>query len=710
MIKRCSQTAAALLFALLLAFGWTGGAQAQGVTTSAVSGRITGPQGEPVRGATVEITQTQTGAQARVVTREDGRYVIQGLQPGGPYRITVRGLGLSEQTRAGIQLTLSQTIRQDFQLSTQAVALEGLTVTADRGGVISRERTGTATVVNDSALRRLPTITRDFTDFTRLTPQISTAGEGSNAGGRNSKFNTIQIDGAANNDLFGLNAAGTPGSGSDAKPITLEAIQEFQVAIAPYDIRQGGFTGAAINAVTKRGTNRLTGSATYFTRNENLVGNYRFPESGLAAAPFEQFEQTEAGFSVGGFVIRDRLHFFVAGELNRRSAPINNVAGTGSSEVTLAEAQEVANILSSKYGYAPGELGALNLRTEGNNLFGRLDWTVSDNHRFTLRHNYVDGTRGDLDRSNTIYRLGGSLFERENTTHSTVAQLNSTFHSQFFNELRVGYSTIADERIPQDRTPSVRVFVPGSGRSIFAGSEQFSGQNILDQEALEVTNDLSFAVGRHNLTLGTHNEFFNFNNLFVRNAFGYYEFSSPEALEAGTPSRYEYSFLVPDVDPNTPGNQPGAPRSAFDVRQFSVYAQDQIDLFSGFTLTAGLRYDITTLPDEPTRNLAFEQTFKADSVTVGGRPNQFFGRQTNEVPSGNGQISPRVAFNWDVSGNRSTQLRGGVGLFAGRTPGVYVSNAYGNTGLEYVTFTCQAAQGVPAFSADPNNQPRNCTG
>lgn len=695
-MKRGSLTAAPWLWALLLAL-LPAGVLAQGVTTSAISGTVTNQQNQPVAGAQIVATNTATGAESRVVTRADGRYLLQGLAPGGPYRITARGLGYALGARTNVTLVLSQTARFDFVLAPEAVAIEGLTVEAERNTVISRSRTGTATVVSDSAISRLPTITRDFTDFTRLTPQISTAGEGSNAGGRNSKFNSIQIDGAANNDLFGLNPAGTPGSGSDARPISLEAIKEFQVVLAPFDVRQGGFTGAGINAVTKSGTNEFEGTVTYFNRNEALVGNFVF-EDGEESADFEDFKQNELGFSFGGPIIKDRLHFFLAGEVNRRSAPINNVAGTPTSNVPLDSVTRVAGILEDQYGYNPGATGSLPLKTDGDNLFGRLDWSINDNHRFTLRHNYLSGLKDDLARSNSTYYLGGSLFVRDNTTHSTVAQLNSTLGSSVFNEFRVGYSTINDERVPQDRTPSVRVFV-GSGLSVFGGSEQFSGQNILEQDVLELTNDLTFARGQHNFTVGTHNEFFSFSNLFVRNAYGYYEFANPAALAAGTPNRYEYSYLLPE------GNE----RAEFDVRQHSFYVQDQIDVSDRVTVTAGIRYDVVNFPEAPGTNPEFATRFLADSITVGGRPNLAYGRSTGEIPSGNGLWNPRIGFNWDVNGDRSLQVRGGLGLFSGRTPYVWLSNAYGNTGLDYVRFTCTGAA-TPLYSEDPAAQPTNCAG
>ena len=463
----------------------------QGVTTAAVTGQVTDEQGQPLAGIQIVVTNSATGTVRGVLTRQDGRYLIPGFPPGGPYRIEARGLGYGTEDFTGVSLALSQTQQFDFQLGSQAVELEEVRVTAERGNVISKDRMGTSTVVGDSAISRLPTITRDFTDFVRLSPQISTGGAGASAAGRNNRYNTIQIDGSVNNDIFGLAASGTPGGQAGTKPISLEAIQEFQVVLSPTDVRQGGFTGAGINAVTKSGTNDFHGSLFFFNKNEALVGEYQ-TLSGDPSGEYPDFYQNEYGLSLGGPIVEDKLHFFVNGELNRRSAPIGLVAGSGDAQIEFEEAQAVADILATQYSYEPGAVGALNLKRESDLLFGRLDWNINPQHRLTLRHNYVDAFDDNLSRSNSTYRLGGNLYAFNSVTNSTVAQLNSTLSNGIFNELRIGYQIIRDQREPQDLRPSVRVILPGSGfRSIFAGSEQFSGRNALDQDLLEITNDLN---------------------------------------------------------------------------------------------------------------------------------------------------------------------------------------------------------------------------
>ena len=716
MIRR-SHAAAVLLWALLALLGWAGPAAAQGVTTSAVAGRVTNEQGEPIEGAAVVATNTRTGAEYRVVTRADGRFLLQGLQPGGPYRVQASRVGLATQSRANLQLALSQTETVDFTLAPQAVLLETIAVTAeDEGAVISPGRTGTAMVISDSAITRLPTITRDFTDFTRLVPQISTSGSGTSGAGRNFRFNSIQIDGAANNDLFGLASSGTPGGQAGTKPITLEAIQEFQVVLAPFDVRQGGFTGAGINAVTKSGTNDWEGSFAFFGRNEGLVGNYQVTQGGntVRSSDIADFTQNELAFSLGGPIVRDRAFFFVAGELARREAPNGTFVTTGgstgfttvgSASINGARVDSVAAILRDRYGYDAGTYQELNLRRESNNVFARFDVNMGANNRLTLRHNYVDAFDDNFSRSDAAFYLGNAGYVFNSTTNSTVGQLNSTLGNQFFNEFRVGYTTVRDNRdVPATLFPRIEVDLPsgscsGSSCRVVAGSENFSVANALDQDVLEITNDLSFSRGIHSVTVGTHNEFFSFSNLFARNLYGLYRFSGIDALRAGTPSRYEYSFFNADVE--------GAnERAEFSVRQLSFYLQDRMSLSSRLTVTGGLRWDLTQFPDNPGRNTAFETAFKAayTAANLGT-----FTRRTDEVPENSVLFNPRVGFNWDVMGDQTTQLRGGVGLFSGRTPYVWVSNAYGNTGLDYTRFTCaSSSQRAPAFVADPANQPRSC--
>ncbi|CAN5638576.1 TonB-dependent receptor [soil metagenome] len=664
---------------------------AQAVTTSAITGRVTTTAGEPLSSIQIIVINTATGTQQGVLTRADGRYNFPGLRPGGPYRVEARGLGYGAEGVDDLYLALGQTERIDFVLAQQAVAVAGIDVIGERAGaIISRGRTGTGSVIGEDAVTNSPTISRDFTDFIRLTPQMTASTPGTSAGGRNNRYNNIQIDGAVNNDLFGLAASGTPGGQADARPITLEAIQEFQVNLAPFDVRQGGFTGANINAVTRGGTNDFRGTAAYFGRTDSFIGSYDL-FSGERAGDVGSFDQSDLAFSLGGPIIRDRAHFFIAGEISRRTDPYPAIpgvnTGTPAGAISDADIQTIRNIAQNDFGYDVGAVGEFPRSTDSNNIFARLDFQLTPEHRLTLRHNFVDAT---ADRShggtgvNFGYGTSGHLFT--STTNSSVAQLNSNFGSGLFNEFRVGLTFVRDARDIGTPFPRFRVDLGGANNVQF-GPDNFSGRNALDQDVLEITNDLNFARGTHNFTVGTSNEFFRFSNLFVRNPFGFWRYPSLQAFQERNASFYEYSFLLPGGDE----------RAEFPVRRWSVYAQDRWEMTEDFTLTYGARLDLTQLPQNPRENPVVARSD--------------IGRNTSEVPESALQFNPRVGFNWDVYGDRTTQLRGGLGLFSGRTPFVWIANAYGNTGIDYVRFTCSGAA-VPnqSFTTDPNNQPESCAG
>ncbi|HEX6911845.1 MAG TPA: carboxypeptidase regulatory-like domain-containing protein, partial [Longimicrobium sp.] len=687
-----------MLAALLMGAGWSTAATAQAVTTAAIAGRVANAEGQPVAGAQVSATNTQTGSVSRVVTRADGRYLLPGLQP-GQYRIVVSALGLGTQTRENVQLTLGETSSLNFDLAVQAITLETLTVTGEGSGVISQSRTGPSAVVSDSTLRRAPTITRDLQDFTRLVPQIAVTNTETGAvsgGGRNNRFNQLQIDGSASNDLFGLSASGSPSGQAGAKAITLEAIQELQVVLAPFDVRQNGFTGAAVNAITRSGTNEFHGSIAGFNRNEELAGEFVDFE-GERSGPLAEFENTELAGSFGGPIVRDRAFFFLAGERTRRVDPLNFVAGTDPTRgITTTQAQQVADYLAT-LGYDPGGIDDLTREQESTNLFGRLDFNLGQNNRLTVRHNYITGDRDSFSRSASSYTLGNAGYVQNSTTHSSVLQLNSSFGGGLFNELRLGYNRVRDHR-SFGGSEFPRITVQYGSRSVVAGTENFSGRNVLDQDAFEITNDLTIPFGAHTFTVGTSNEFSKFSNLFVRNPFGNYTFDSFADLQAGRPEFFEYSYLCQTGLPNCTGN--GSPRAEFGVNRFSLYGQDRWDVRDNLQLTLGVRVDAAQLPDTPEEN--------PDVV-------EFYDRSTADVPGTTFLFNPRFGFNWDVQGDQTTQVRGGAGLFSGRTPYVWISNAYGNTGLDYVRFTCSGTNSSttddpPPFVADPFGQPMSCVG
>nr|WP_242582210.1 TonB-dependent receptor [Hymenobacter telluris] len=663
-----------LLLLLAAHTGWS-----QGTTTSAMNGVITDKQGDGLPGATVIAVHTPTNTQYVAPTNSEGRFNIPNMRVGGPYTVRVTFVGYQDITREGIFLSLGQNQRLDLNLSETTTQLEGVTVTATQDPVINAGRTGAATTVRREQIERLPTISRSFQDFTRLTPQAN----GNSLSGRNGRFNNVQIDGASNNDLFGLGNSGTPGGQAGTQPISLDAIQEFQVVIAPYDVRQGRFSGGGINAVTRSGTNEFSGSAFAFGRNQNTAGKSPTPDASGNRTKLAKFNDYQTGFRLGGPIIKDKLFFFVNGEITRRTAPLlfrtgslEQITGNTSSDlltfVNTAQLQEISDKLRS-YGYDAGTFGEINAETRSNKAFARLDWNINQNHQLTLRHNFVDASDDNISRSLTNFRFGNNGYQFLSKTNSTVLELKSRFGNRYANNLLVGYSTIRDSRSTVgDLFPSITI-TAGNG-TISAGSEFSSVANRLDQDILEITDNFNVFAGKHVLTLGTNNEIFRFDNLFVQSTQGRYDFPSITAFlnnDLTGNFRYRQNFALPG----------GNPTAKFGAAQFGVYAQDEYNITDNFRLTTGLRLDLPVYFDTPSYNSRVDSTF---AVATAQGP--AYDVKTDRLPKSRIQFSPRIGFNWDVRKDQSFQVRGGAGIFTGRPAYVWISNQYGNTGRDFATF------------------------
>ncbi len=681
-----------MFFSLLLSITLFG----QGVTTSSLSGTVKDNNGKPLAGANVVAIHVPSGTAFGASTRVDGRYNIPGVRVGGPYTVTVSYVGYTEQRVEGVNLSLGQDRQLNFELTETTVQGEAVTIIAESDPILTASNTGTETNVTTAQIENLPTISRSISDFTRLTPQANGTG-GTNAtsiGGKNNRQNNFQVDGAVMNDVFGLNADGLPTGSANAQPISLDAIQEFQVQIAPFDVRSGSFAGGLINAITRSGTNTLTGSAYFFGQNETFVGDFNGNE-------FGNFDDFQTGFRLGGPLKKDKVFFFINAEIHRRNSPDNGgLIGSNSTNIfsiSQDEMKQIIDIANSVYGYNPGGFDPFTNETNDQKIFARLDINLSPKHRLTLRNSYVDADRDDgIDRSGTDFTLESNQFKRDNQTNSTVLQLNSSLSSNTANEFRVSYTTVADKRSPLfAAAPEFQLNLTRSGDDIGEirfGVERFSQANALDQNTFELTDNFHYYTGDHTITLGTHNEFISFDNLFIQDAFGAYEFE----VELNDLANSGYANRRPDRFFLSQSRVPGVdkPRAAWDYIQLGFYAQDEWKVSPQFNLTYGLRADIPTFPDDPLDN----PTFTSD-----------FGLKTSDVPSSNIMWSPRVGFNYDVSGDRSTQVRGGLGLFAGVPPGVWLSNQYSNTGVDFarafLTGTDFDNLGLQA-SADPNAQPQ----
>lgn len=662
-----------LLYSLVLVFA-TVSVFAQ-VTTSSLSGTIKDAQ-ETLVGASVKAIHTPTGTVYGASTNASGRFSISNLRVGGPYTIEITYLGYRSYKVTDVFLKLGENLTLSPVLEKAGQQLAEVVVVGTKDNVFNSKRTGAATSVSKEQIERMPTLSRSLQDFTRLTPQAN----GNSFGGVNNRFNNITIDGAVNNDVFGLASSGTPGGQANTQPISLDAIQEIQVVLAPYDVTLGNFTGGGVNAVTRSGSNKFEGSAYLFGRNQNTIGR-----NALTNARSTKFMNNQYGFRFGGPIIKDKLFFFVNAELQRVQAPLFNNAGEVGSAISLATAQQIA-AKALTMGYDVGSFGPQDVQTQNNKVFAKFDWNINPNNQLTLRYNYIDAFDDNMSRSGTSFRFGNNAYKFANKQHNSVLELRTKLNDTFSNNLILGYSMIRDQRQTAGKLfPFIEIrSIDGfSSNTANLGSERSSVANQLDQDVIELTDNFKINLGDHNITVGTHNEFFKFRNLFINNYNGRWTYNNVADFLANSPNQLQATYSrIPGV---------AQPEAKFTAAQLGFYVQDDFEAAKGLKLTAGLRMDIPVFGDKPLRNTLVETAFP--------------GYKTDATPSTQPLWSPRLGFNWDVTGDRSVQVRGGSGIFTGRVPFVWLSNQYSNSGMLFSSVNLLKAT-VPtlAFIADPNNQ------
>ena len=683
-ICRCLALVAAVLAAVSVAVPH---AMAQGVTTGALRGTVTDSVGNPVEGVQIRVTARSTGYSAAAITRSNGSYFVQGLDV-GVYTVVARRIGFEPRTQDNVPVALSQVAVADFRL-TQAVAqLAGVRVTSTQTAAetFAPSNTGTKAVVSDTAISRLPTLTRNLIDFIRVTPQVSASGPGYSAGGMSNRMNNVQIDGATERDVFGLGSTGQPGAQVNAKSVSLEAVKEFQIILAPFDVRQGNFGGLLLNAVTKSGTNDLHGSAFYVYRDQDFSKDTSITRS-------TPFDRTQYGFSLGGPIIKDRLHFFITPEFQREHAPFPGTYAGQPGDITpvfpIADATRTRfeQLLTGLGETVGGTSGFAEQPNPLSNFFGRLDWRVNDTHRAVFRLNYSDAEspRSQQTRNASTVVYTSQFHDFSSKKIAPVFQVYSNFGGGKFNELFAGYNRVRDRRTPRSAFPQIRVtapFISGQGNAtIYAGADQFSQGNEVDMDTYEVTDNFTMSRGNHNITLGTRSEFVKVRNQFTQSSFGVWTFPSLDSMAVGAADGFRKAIIL-----GQNGN------TLFDQFQSALYVQDQWQVTPRVALTYGVRADIVNFPKSIESN---PQILAA------------YGRSTADIPSTRVQFSPRVGFNWDVTGNQINQIRGGAGLFVGPPAGVWLANAYANSGNIITFLNCGAAFGnaggaAPRFSQDPS--------
>ena len=720
---------AVLLFSAHL--GWS-----QGATTAAMSGVISDKTGTGLPGATVIATHTPTNTQYVTPTNSEGRFNIQNMRVGGPYTVKVTYVGYKDLVREGISLSLGQNVRFDQKLSDATTELTEVTISGRRDPVMNADHTGASTTIQRETIERLPTLSRSLNDFTRLTPQAN----GQSFGGRSSGFNTITVDGAIFNNAFGLQS--TVGGQAGAQPISLDAIDQIQVSLAPFDVRQGSFTGAGINVVTRSGSNKLSASIYGFTRNQNFVGT----TVNDVKSDYPTFNLKNYGFRVGGPIIKDKLFFFVNAESERRTDPpsgnftangdpVTNppLGGTVSSART-SDLDFLSSFLQAQYGYNPGPYQGYNLLANSDKATVKIDWNISNNHRFNIKYNYLKSyadippsTSGAIanQRSQSYYGLPyvSSYYRINNNLNSVIAELNSSLgNGRFSNNLTAGYSAFRDFRESSGgifplvdigtsvgRSPAAAGITATNSLTTF-GFEPFSANNVLNSDVYQFGDNFTAYLGKHNVTVGTYNEYYKFKNGFSPNYYGNYSFNSLEDFYASTGNNYTRATATagPSISPLPAGSTiPGAQRynSSYSAvpggfpfvllsaAQLGLYVQDEWSPRSNLKITYGVRADLPFLTNDlPQNDNAAQLTFR-DGVKI----------NTGQAPKKTVLFSPRVGFNWDVNDDRKTQVRGGTGIFTGRVPFVWLSNQASNNGLLFGSYTTTGATAINPATITPTS-------
>jgi outer membrane receptor protein involved in Fe transport len=684
-------------------------ALAQGVTGSAVTGTVTGEEGKPIQDATVQLRNPATGQTFSATTGASGEYFLDNVPPGGPYILTATAAGFQTTTQEGIQLTLGERLKIDLVVKSFG---EEISVVAHLDALADRARTGPSTTVKESTIKRLPLQGRNFTNLISTDPRVTVTGSSVSIAGQNFKLNNIQIDGGANNDLFGLADNGTPGGQANAKPLSIEAIREFTVQVAPFDVRLGNFAGGLVNAITKSGTNDFHGSLFGYFQNKSLANQRAFIRGEYITDPnFLDYNVWQFGLAVGGPIVKDKAHFFVATDIQQRHSAFGspyNMIGDLAYDTTHAGFDTTTvdrfNTILAKYGIVnAGDYRAPTLGNPDRNVFAKVTTSVIEDSDLELSYNFVNARQDQLIRNpispfvpNSLrdgYELSNSGYGQANTTNTFRGKLTSNLNGgKLSNEFLASVSFIRDARDLPLNAPLILVragTLNAAPAWLAAGAERFSQANALDQDIYQIQDNLSFPLDNHRFVVGTTNEFLKIRNVFLQAATGVWAFDSLAAFDAGTPIAFQRRFGV-RLDLQDPGT------AKFNAVQLGFYVQDEWSLFKNLTLTPGFRVDVPILSHANANQVVLNSpTLPID---------------TSKVPSGNPLWSPRLGFNWDVDGSSDTIVRGGVGVFSGRPAYVWVSNAYSINGLSQVQLTCFGATGVPAFTPDPRAQPSDCAG
>ena len=669
------------------------------ITTSAISGLIVDETEQPMIGAVVTATHTPSGTEYKATSNTEGRYNIQGMRPGGPYTVTVSYIGYEKPEISGIQLQLGNTFNLDVPMALNSTALDEVVVVGS-ASKFQTEKTGAVTNIGGLELENMPSVTRDWADVTRLSPY---SGGGMSFAGTDGRTANFTVDGANFNNNFGLSDA-LPGGGN---PISLEAIEELQVVVAPYDVRQTNFIGGGVNAITRSGTNQFQGSAYYFHRNENMRGDA--VERTQIGKARDKFQENVYGATLGGPIVKDKLFFFVNGEMIKQPTVVNMwrasedgvaVPDKYISRTTLADLQRVSEFVKSKYGYDTGSF--TNFPADENNykLLARLDWNINQDHHLALRYNYTKnrywnnpngssmdgGTRMSTARvSQKSFSFANSMYGMDNLVHSWSLDLNSRLSDNLSNQFLATLSKLNDLRVSDsDEFPFIDITMTdaeGNRDNYMAlGYELFTWNNAVHNTIWNVRDNLTWFKGNHKIMGGLTFEHQMADNQYMRNGTGYYRYNSVDDFINGA---------APEIVCLTYGyGGETSPAARVQFNKFGIYGQDEWNATRNFKLTYGLRLDglFFNNGDLMTNNaiLAIDYPYKDGVRHI----------DTGKWPNNHLIVQPRLGFNWDVMGNNVLTMRGGSGLFSGRLPLVFFTNMPTNSGMIQYQAQLSARNGI----------------
>ena len=657
-------------------------------TTSEIQGTISNLK-QNLAGAAVTALHTPTGTLYKTTTRQDGGYNFPNIKIGGPYTITVSFIGFKSEKQEDVYLTVGQSFKQNFVLAEDVKTLNEVIVKSTNDKNFNSNRNGSQELITRTQLDRLPTISRSIQDFVKLEPTAN----GMNIGGRSNQYNNMTIDGANFNNSFGLSSL--LGGQTSAQPVSLEAIEQIQVNVSPYDVKLGGFAGAGINTITKSGTNQFKGSVYEYMKNQDNQG-YSVGGTTLTKTPFTY---SIKGASLGGPIIKNKLFFFASIEQVRQDAPAttqlasnaSNAAGGVYSQANADTLAALSEFLKSKFNYDPGAFQGYNFKTYSDKMTVKLDWNINSKNTFTLKYNYL---KSNADQFASTSRPGsgqvsggqpgtysmpfyGSGYVINNDFNILIGELNTRFNNRLSNKLQIGYTALRDYRSPHSSSttfPLVDILNLGNIYTTF-GYEPYTYNNKLNTDVFQFNDILTYYKGNHEITLGTQNAYKKYQNAFAPGYQGGYQFNSLtdfyNSVNNGTANAKSY-YLQYSALPG--GEFPWAYAGSTELSQF---IQDKWRVTPDFTLTYGLRLDETIYKQAMTDNPYFDALKFANGAQY----------NIGKAPTNNVLVSPRIGFNWNPKGDKTLQIRGGTGIFAGPPPFVWISNQASNNGIQFGSFT-----------------------